>query len=138
MNPPTQPGLPNADDEHLRQLTLFHNIYAVMQAAFTFFGLSFFGFGLTMALRPDLFQGAEPPPILMSVIFQAIGLLITVLTAGAAFCTYLTGRYINQRRNRTFCLVIAGINCLSMPLGTALGIFTIVVLARPQVKVQFH
>src|SRR5437016_647423 len=130
-------GLPDADLEHLRQLTLFHYIYCGLQTAFMFFGLSFFGFGLAMATHPDLFQGAEPPPLLMSVLFQSIGMFFVVVTAASAIVSYLAGKFIKQRKHYVFCIVIACINCLNIPLGTALGVFTIVVLSRTEVKELF-
>ncbi len=34
-------------------------------------------------------------------------------------------------------LVMAGIECLFMPFGTALGVFTIIVLIRDDVKTMF-
>jgi hypothetical protein len=45
---------------------------------------------------------------------------------------------LSERRNPTFIMVIAAIQCLNMPLGTALGVFTIVVLQRASVKRLFE
>ena len=36
-----------------------------------------------------------------------------------------------------YCLVMAGIECLFMPFGTVLGVFTIIVLMRESVKEMF-
>ncbi len=36
-----------------------------------------------------------------------------------------------------FCLIVAGIECLLMPYGTVLGVFTIMVLMRESVKERF-
>ncbi len=36
-----------------------------------------------------------------------------------------------------FCLVMACVACLFMPFGTVLGVFTIIVLARPSVQTLF-
>ena len=41
------------------------------------------------------------------------------------------------RRARTFSLVMAGVNCLSVPLGTTLGVFTFIVLLRESVAAQY-
>ena len=46
---------------------------------------------------------------------------------------FLAGRFIALRRHRMFCLVIAGLICLWVPLGTALGVYTFVILTRPGV-----
>jgi hypothetical protein len=36
-----------------------------------------------------------------------------------------------------FCLVMGGVECLFMPFGTVLGVFTIIVLMREPVKQLF-
>jgi len=41
---------------------------------------------------------------------------------------------LRARKGRTFSLVVAAINCLHIPLGTVLGIFTILVLIRDSVR----
>jgi hypothetical protein len=131
------PGLPNQDEDHLRQLSIFHYIYAGFQALFSFIGLIFVGMGGAMAFRPELFEGPDQPPPFLGGLFIGIGVFIVLLILGTAFLTFLAGRYINQRKHHTYCLVVAGFNCLSLPLGTALGVFTIVVLIRPTVKAMF-
>jgi hypothetical protein len=48
------------------------------------------------------------------------------------------GYFLSLRKYYTFCLVMAGIECLFMPVGTVLGVFTIIVLMRPTVKAMFE
>jgi disulfide bond formation protein DsbB len=48
------------------------------------------------------------------------------------------GRCLAQRRRYLLCMVVAGIACIFMPFGTALGVFTLVVLSRPAVKAAFE
>jgi hypothetical protein len=43
-------------------------------------------------------------------------------------------RSLKARRHRIFTLVLAGLNCLCVPFGTVLGIFTFIVLLRPTVR----
>ena len=45
--------------------------------------------------------------------------------------------WITQPNTAIYCIVIAAICCLSVPLGTILGIFTIIVLQRDTVKALF-
>jgi hypothetical protein len=59
-----------------------------------------------------------------------MGLTFAALTAFA-------GRSLQQRRRHTFVQVVSGIMCLFMPIGTVLGVFTIVVLSRDSVRQQF-
>ena len=46
----------------------------------------------------------------------------------------LSAIFLGQRRHRTFSLLVAGLNCLHVPVGTVLGVFTFVVLLRPSVR----
>jgi hypothetical protein len=41
---------------------------------------------------------------------------------------------LKRRQKRTFSLVMACMCCMNIPLGTALGVFTLVVLSRQSVK----
>lgn len=50
----------------------------------------------------------------------------------------ITGNLISalkmaKRRSRVFSMLVAGFNCVSIPLGTVLGVFTLVVLGRRSV-----
>jgi len=54
-----------------------------------------------------------------------------------AVCNLLAGRFLKQHKNYIFCFVIAAIDCMFTPIGTALGVFTILVLLREPVKQLF-
>jgi hypothetical protein len=60
----------------------------------------------------------------------AIGLLYGVVNV-------LAGRWLRARRNWIGIVVVSAINCLNVPLGTLLGVFTIVVLAGDGVQGLF-
>ena len=49
----------------------------------------------------------------------------------------LSGRRLLQHRSRTFCIIVAALMCLSIPFGTILGVFTLIVLSRPSVRQLF-
>jgi hypothetical protein len=49
----------------------------------------------------------------------------------------VAGYCLHRHKARVFCLVIAGFQCTQMPLGTILGIFTILVLSRDTVQELF-
>ena len=83
-------------------------------------------------------SAGEAPPRLFGWIFIAIGAGAMTLGLTLAILMILTGRWIAARRRRVFCLVVAGLCCLSFPLGTALGVFTIVVLVRDSVVTAFE
>ncbi len=137
--PPVAPDHPDVaqDVEHLRQLSVAHYVYAALQCFFVIFSATFFGIALAMIARPEWFHGAEPPAILLSGFFMSLGLAMSFLSIGFAYCSYRVGRSLKERRHYGFCKLISAFNCLSMPVGTVLGVFTLVVLSRPRVKAMF-
>jgi len=46
----------------------------------------------------------------------------------------MSGVFIRAGKHRTFSIVVGAINCLHLPLGTILGVFTIIVLMRDSVR----
>jgi hypothetical protein len=54
-----------------------------------------------------------------------------------AICILIAGRSLGLRKRYSFALVIACIECLFVPFGTILGVFTIVALSRESVKALF-
>jgi hypothetical protein len=67
----------------------------------------------------------------------AIGLFGLAFGMGLAVSLFLVGRWLSARKRLTFCFVVACIQCVNMPLGTLLGVFTIIVLNRPSVRALF-
>lgn len=86
-------------------------------------------------LQSDLVQNSnDAPPEAVGGLIQGLGsgLGVMILLWGVLIC--LSGYWISKRRNRMGSIVIAALCCLSFPIGTALGIFTIVVLVNDEVK----
>ena len=55
-----------------------------------------------------------------------------------AVLVLMAGRFIARRKHYMFCFVMACVECVFMPFGTALGVFTILVLSRQSVKRLFN
>ena len=132
---------PNKKDiEHLRQLSIFHFVGAGLSlAALVFLGLHFTIMNAVFS-NPDLFKGAQggPPPaqfFAMLKIFYAVGATWFVISG---LINLMSAVYLRKRRNRTFSMVVAGFNCLYMPLGTVLGVFTFIVLGRDSVAALYE
>ncbi|PYI82572.1 MAG: hypothetical protein DMF09_14100 [Verrucomicrobia bacterium] len=55
------------------------------------------------------------------------------------FALFLTfaGRSLSRRKHYWFAFVVACIECIFIPFGTILGVFTIIVLSRESVKTLF-
>jgi hypothetical protein len=126
-------GNPSKDAEHLRLLSIFHYIFGGLQIAISSIFIVHFVMGLVMIGNPTFF-GHNPPPTWLGILIAAIGGAVVLLGWGLGVCAIYSGRCIAHRRKRIFSIVIAAINCLSFPFGTALGVFTIIVLMRDSVR----
>jgi len=87
-------------------------------------------------VNPPPSTGRDDPRII-GYVFTALGGVLVVLAAAVTIVEFLVARYLKQRQHRTFCMVVAGFNCLWVPVGTALGVCTFLVLQRPTVKTLF-
>jgi hypothetical protein len=62
---------------------------------------------------------------------------MVLLAVVSAIHLAVVGVQIRNRRWWTFCYLTGWGECLMFPFGTVLGIFTIIVLSRPSVKLLF-
>ena len=133
------PTVVSADDQHLRLLAIFHYVWGGLIALASSITLIHITLGIVMLVNPAAFNspGQPPTPNFVGWMFLLIGLAILLLGWTLGGLTIYSGRCLKQRRGHVFSLILAGIHCLSFPLGTALGIFTFIVLLRPTVKAEY-
>lgn len=132
------------DAKQLRILQTCHYVLAggavlTSLVVFPFLGMLLFlipGSG-SAGGAPAVHPGASVAPgggVYLILGFCGLFLLFPVADAVALL---IAGLSLRSRRRRTFCTIVAGVNCLAFPLGTALGAFTLAVLSRPSVKEMF-
>src|SRR5437762_3959184 len=129
----------NHDTEHLWLLAIFHYVVAALAALFSFFPLLYSamgGFMLYAAHHPGP-RNQEPPPAIVGWIFIVLGAFFFLAGVAMAICILIAGRSLARQRRYWFAFVMACIECLFMPFGTILGVFTIIVLSRESVKGLF-
>jgi hypothetical protein len=130
----------NQDEEHLRLLAIFHYVVAGLAALFSFFPLLYTTVGaifIFVARHGTPKPGEELPPEFLGWFFVVLGLLLFLLGIAMAICILIVGRCLSRHKHYTFVLVMACIECLFIPFGTILGVFTIVVLSRQSVRGLF-
>jgi len=143
---PLDPAIQAAlDADHLKLLEIGFYISGVMTALrFLWFLLiaAFFaiaGFSTAAAARHTINgTSGAPPPALFFFIFAGVFGVIIFLTLVFAGLEIYAGRCLKQRRHPVLIQVVAALYCLSIPWGTALGVFTFMVLNRPSVKPLFE
>ncbi len=130
----------NQDSEHLRLLAIFHYIVAGLAALFSLFPLLYTTMGgifIFAARHGTSKPGEELPPEFLGWIFVGVGSFLFLLGIAMAICILIAGRCLSRRKGYSFALVMACIECLFVPFGTILGVFTIIVLSREPVKALF-
>ena len=130
----------NQDTEHLRLLAIFHYIVAGLAAVFSFFPLLYTSVGVIFifaAQHGTAKPGEELPPEFLGWIFVMIGSVLFLIGLVMAICILIAGRSLALRKRYSFAFVMACVECLFIPFGTILGVFTIIVLLRESVKALF-
>jgi len=130
----------NRDEEHLQLLAIFHYVVAGLAALFSFFPLLYTTIGaifIFAARHGTAKPGEDLPPEFLGWIFAALGSLLFLMGIAMAICILIAGRSLALRKRYSFALVMSCIECLFIPFGTILGVFTIVVLSRESVKALF-
>jgi hypothetical protein len=135
-SPPIPRNQAQVDAGHLKLLAIFHFVLA----GFSLMGIGFLflhGFIMrTVFANPEMWKNQQggPPPQEIFTIFTIIYVVIGLMIVLSGLANVLSGFFILKRRNRIFSMVIAGLNCMAFPFGTALGVFTLVVLSRDSVR----
>jgi len=124
------------DADHLNLLSIFHFI----GAGFAILGLLFLAAHYAMfhafIANPQMWQNQKqvPPRAEFFAIFKWFYLAGAVWFIGTGLLNLFSGLCMRARTNRTLSIVVGAINCIHMPLGTILGVFTFIVLLRDSVR----
>ncbi|MDV9042458.1 hypothetical protein [Stenotrophomonas sp. RAC2] len=130
------------DADHLRMLSIAHYVVGALIALFSMIFILHIVLGIS-ALTGHLPMNSDGQPSspaeqrLFGWMFTLIGCAIVFggVTLGA--CVAYAGRCLARRRRYLLCLIVAGLACLFAPVGTVLGVFSLITLLRPQVKAAF-
>ncbi len=127
----------NQDQEHLKTLSTCHYVLGGLLCLFSLFPIIHLtvGIGMVTGAFPGKHSPGFPSFFGWFVIMMAGGMMLCGFAL--ATCLFVAGGSLASRRRHKFCFVVAAISCAFMPLGTVLGVFTILVLGRPSVKALF-
>ena len=130
----------NNDGDHLKLLSIFHYVVGGMAALFSLFPVIHLVMGLFFVFSAHHFQtqGQVPPPAWFGWFFVIVASVFIILGLTFAALILATGHSLARRKFYNFCMVMACVECLFMPFGTVLGVFTIIVLNRESVKQLFE
>lgn len=124
----------NQDAQNLDLLAIFHYIVGAITTVTSSVFLIYVCVGVAMI--SGAFHDKNPPPG-FGWLFVIFGSLAVLAGWTLGVLMVIAGRRLKMRKSRTFCLVIAAIECMLAPFGTVLGVFTIVVLMKESVMQLF-
>lgn len=123
-------------DSDLRTLATLYAVMAALQGLSALLLGGFLAFGIHYeAAKNAAGQSAEQASsgqgvIVMFSVVLALGLVLLLAHVTAALA-------LRRRRQLTLCKIAATLTCFGFPLGTALGVWTLLVLQRPACAALF-
>lgn len=131
MEPPTP-----QDQRHVELLSIFHYVLGGLSLLMGFFPIIHLTVGI--AALTGRMDGAEPPPPMFGWVFVVVGGGMMLFMWAVGVLQIVAGAKLRKRTSIWYCMVIGGIECAFMPLGTILGVFTLIVLSRERVRALFE
>ncbi|MFZ5802081.1 MAG: hypothetical protein ACOY3K_03065 [Candidatus Omnitrophota bacterium] len=125
------------EKDSLGLLSVLHYVMGGLTTLFSCFPLIHLLIGIAILMGKIPAQEGNTVPAAAGWFFVIPAGLFILGGWAVGFCLILAGRRLAQRRQRMFCLVMAGIECCFVPLGTILGVFTILELTKGPVKAAF-
>lgn len=124
------------DTGHLKILAIFHFVGAGLAVFGILFLFGHYAIMHAVFTNPEFWEGQNqtPPPAQIFAMLQWFYVIFAAWFVASGVLNVISGFCLLARKHRTFSLVVAGINCLHIPLGTVLGVFTIIVLVRDSVR----
>ena len=127
------------DNEHINLLSLFHLISGILTLGWSALMAVYFGFITFIINIGGKFDAAEKTldsefPIQFMGIIIIFWIVCLLFAIALGIAKIYSSKFLKQRKNRTFCIVISCIECFSIPYGALLGVLSIIVLNRSSVK----
>lgn len=129
------------DAAQLQLLSVLHYVMAGFTALFSLFPVIYLVLGIAVlsgAMPVDSSTASSPGEVqLMGWVFTGLGTVFFLGMLATAGLVGYAGRCLAREQRHTLCMVAAGVCCMFMPLGTILGVFTLVTLTRTSVRQRF-
>lgn len=126
--------LTNDDISQLDLLALAHYIVGAVGAFLSLFSFIYVVLGIA-ALSGTMGGDA---PLFVGWLFVFLGVGGLICGEAASICIIYSGRNLKQRKGYVFSFVVACFLCVNAPVGTILGVLTVIVLSRSTVKAAFE
>ena len=143
-----QPAMPPIHDideikKNLTLLAIFHYILGGFCIFFGLLPLIHITLGIlaltgVMPIESEKGQADERAATIFGIMFLVMGSIFFILAQTLAILILTNGGRLKKQRRYVLTLVTAALECMMFPLGTILGIFTIIIMTKPQAKALFE
>jgi len=123
---------------HLRLLSIFHYVVGGFAALIALFPVIHFTVGIGMIFSGLANLSENGSLVFVGFLFTTVAGTLILIGWAFALAVAIAGYMLSRQINYTYCLVVAGLECLFNPFGTVLGVFTIIVLSRESIKELFQ
>ena len=130
----------NSQTQNLNLISIFHYVVAALIYLKGAMGFVMMGIGgiAVAGILHDQPNDMGITLFVVGLIFFAGPMVFMTITWAIATAVLVSGRRIAKRTNLTYCQVVAGLECLCIPFGTILGVISLILLTRDDVKNQFQ
>ncbi|MEA3266184.1 MAG: hypothetical protein U9P42_04500 [Candidatus Fermentibacteria bacterium] len=119
----------------LHLLAIFHYVIAGLITLVACIPLLYMVMGISLTFADE--SGGSSLKV-MGTLFIVLASLSILVVWGLAFFVVFVGRNLDRQTNYQLCIAGACAVCLFLPLGTILGIFTLISLHEDSVKALFN
>ena len=137
--PPLLRDQRKVDADHLRLLAIFHFVIAGLAVVgLGFLAMHYMVMHAVMS-NPEMWKNQKgmPPPEQFFAMFKWFYVFFGAMLIVGGIANLLSGLCIRARKFRIFSLIVAGIDCIQIPFGTVLGVFTLIVLLRDSARESY-
>jgi|GEM_PF-311865 len=127
------------NEDHLNLLSILYCIFGLIQIVVAALLLLWAVLGCVLLAQPikgisTAMFGSTNTPLFALGCAVSLGLLFLIFLGVLGAAHVYSGLYIKRRKKRFFSLVLAGFDCLLIPIGTVLGVSALIILNRASVK----
>ncbi|QDU85255.1 hypothetical protein Pla163_23830 [Planctomycetes bacterium Pla163] len=127
--------LGTTDGDQLKLLSILHYVVGGLTGLAALFPVFHLVLGIMM-LTGEL-DGTDDAPAAVAWFFIVFPLVMILFGLTLAGFTIYAGKLLGRRRRHALCFGVACAQLVFFPFGTALGVFTLIVLMRPAVRAAF-
>jgi len=131
---PQAPESSAADQSNLDSLAIFHFVYAAVIALGGFITLAAVLFGVGLVSSATRLRGGG---FLAGGVFMVVLVCVAAILFLKAFLVFYSGMSLRRAKHKMLSQIVACLCCFNFPMGTALGIFTLVTLGKPSVAARY-